>query len=775
MPSKTTTKGAETTKPRKATRSTPAPEQPGTLASAIEAEGGNVTVQGVEVDAAGSIPTGIPLPDGSVFMVVEPGQLVHDPDVDPGREPEDYDPKNKRIQELAASMKAFAARNPLGIGNDSSLVCRRAESGQLLIVEGRRRHAAAGVAGTKLAIVVRKMTTKEARIAANVENEQRETASVLCVARQFRDLREKDGLKVEEIAAAVGKEQPYVSKRLALLTLPAWVQAKLSSGELTVGTAYEGMARFVRVPEPAATKMWEALRVRWDELEGRGITAERISNMLGDIARHNSRPLDPATSYPGEEVPMFDLAAHDAVCTCKRPKIRLLASAKEHARCYDVAKWNDLQQDAKAERRKALQTSKTNGNGETEPQPQPLPAPVQPRTVGTPAAYTAPTWSDVTATFGGRAADWILADERALGDLHNATPVKLLDVNQLSPDVVQWVLSPYNGGNFRLICTDAAAIDRAVKGGGKLLRERAERVRQQDEAAFREAASALDYRSADVMAALAFNYGEPARGFVTETGKKLGLEVAGLNVDEFAKLQKKELALLLQGMAYRVQRGDFYSSDTSTERARGEVMAEATDDLRALIAAVPVPELTPAGRLLTLAARVEAGRQGAAGLVKWHDETEPAARADELGENARTWAEIVALFRREAAALAAEAEASGLDVDAIGNPEGPGSLADLIAGAAELLTHPVLALVEAEAARQAEASGSEQAREAGEQPVDGSGEGASAPAPAAGEQLVDAGDFGDDVGGAEAPNAPAPTPASPQAEPRKGRRSRKEG
>lgn len=719
------------TKTTKQQKGTAATEQPGTLAPAIEAEGGNVKVQGVEVDAAGSIPAGIPLPDGSVFMAVEPGQLVHDPDVDPGREPGDYDPRNKRIQELAASMKVFASRNPLGIGNDSALVCRRGDSGQLLIVEGRRRHAAATLAGTKLAIVVREMTTQEARVLANVENEQRESASVLGVARQFRDLREKDGLKVEEIAEAVGKEQPYVSKRLALLTLPDWAQAKLSTGELTVGTAYEGMARFVRVPDPAGTKMWEALHVRWDELEKSGVTAAAISGMLGDIARHNSRPLDPATAYTGEEAPLFDLAAHDAVCSCKRPKIRLLPSAKEHARCYDVAKWNDLQSAAKAERRKALQ----NGNGHSTPsgdepkqtEPQPLPAPVQPRNVRTPAAYTVPTWSDVQATFGNRAGDWTLSADLAPGELHNAAPAKLVDVSQLSPEAVQWVLAPY-GGKFRLICTNAAAFDRAMAGGAKLLRERTERVRQQDQAAFREAAAALDYRSAEVMAALAFNYAEPARGFVADTGKLLGLDLAGKSLGDFAKMQKKELALLLQGMAHRVRHGDFYHADTAQSRAREQLVAEATDDLRALIGAVPAPELTPAGRLLTLAARAEAGRQGAAGLVKWHDETDPAARGDELGEHARTWAELVALFRREAAALAAEGDASELDLDAIGNPDGDGSVADLIAAAAELLAHPVLAMVETEAARQAAQDGD-----------------VGAPAPASETDVAEAVEWGDEV------------------------------
>jgi ParB/RepB/Spo0J family partition protein len=738
------------------------PEQPQDAgAPVIEAEGGSVKVQGVEVDAADSIPTGIPLPDGSTFMVVQPGELVHDPEIDPGREPEEYAADHPKMKEMVASMKAFAAGNKLGIGNDTPVLCRRNDAGQLLIVAGRRRHAAAGYAGTKLAIVVRAMTTKQARVSATVENGQREGASVLGEARQYRDLREKDGMKVEEIAAAVGKQQAYVSKRLALLTLPDWVQAMLRTGELTEGTAYEGMARYVKVPEPAASEMWAVLHRRWDEIKSQGATAERIRNTLGQIARNLSRSMDPATSYPGEDAPLFDLAAHDAACTCKRPKIRLHDTIKEHARCYNVHVWDELQGTARAERRKGLQNGNGNGNGhvhdeDNAPQ-QPIPAPVKARPTVTPAAYTVPAWSDVTATYGPKADEYKLSDDRLPAELHSANPVKVLDVSHLSADVVQWVQAPY-GGRFRLICTDAPALDRAVKGGAKILRERTERMRQQEQAAFREAAAAVDYRSAEVMAALIFNYGEAPRTFATDTGSLLGIDLAGKNLDEYAKLPKKDLTLLLQAIAVRAQKGETYLRDTVPERVREQVQAECAEDFRALLASVPVPEMTKAGILLDRAARVDAGRQGAEALIQWYDDTEPVARADELSEYARAWAEMVNDFRTEANGLAADAQAFGIELDAIANPHGDGSLADLIAAAAVTLQHPTLALIAAEAERQGEqpVDGGEGASAPapeggqGEQPVDG-GEGASAPAPEAeqGEQPVDSG---------EGASAPAPRP-----------------
>ena len=104
------------------------PQSGATAAPTIEAEGGTVKVQGVDVEGAGAIPTGIPLPDGSLFMVVDPG-IKHDPDIDPGREAEEYAEDHPKMVELVASMKAFAARNPLGIGNDVPVVARRGEDG----------------------------------------------------------------------------------------------------------------------------------------------------------------------------------------------------------------------------------------------------------------------------------------------------------------------------------------------------------------------------------------------------------------------------------------------------------------------------------------------------------------------------------------------------------------------------------------------------------------------------------------------------------------------
>lgn len=749
MPSTKTQDAKRTGRSNKArgqTSGTSAPD----AGAGIEAEGDRLKVQGVEVDPAGSIPTGIPLPDGGTFLIVKPGTFAHDPEIDSGRDAEDYAESKQHMQELRDSMKAFAARNSQGIGNENAVICRPGPDGVPVIVHGRRRDAAAGFAGTMLAVIVRPMTTREARISATVENTQREDVSVLGEARQYHDLRAKEGMKVEEIAAAVGQQQAYVSKRLALLNLPAWAQAMLRTGELTEGTAYEGMARFVRVPEPAGSEMWATLHRRWPEIKAGGVTAERIRSALGQIARNLSRSLDPSVSYTGEAAPLFDLAAHDAVCNCKRPKVRLHDTLKEHARCYDVAKWDKLQEDARAERRRALQgngsgtgngsstrTAQEGGTDATTPtESKPLP-PVPDAA----ARYAVPTWAEAEEAIGPAARDHILTNDFTAAEINSAPPCKVLDVSALSPETVRIVQAP-RPGLFRVVCIDAAALKRATVGAERAVKARAERIQQQERNAFREVVAKVELRAPEVLAVLAYGYGNAPGNFGISTASLLGLDVRG-DLSSLAALPKKELTLWLQAIAYRMQKQDTsYRNEDRTAEARDACWTECAEDFRALLSAVPAPELTTAGRLQARAGRIAALWEDVAGLVA-RSEGEAGAFADEMDEYGPAWAAQVAAFRAECNGLAAEGVAFGLDLDGVTNPHGDGSLADLIGDAARLLQHPVYARIEAAAARPA----SEQASE--------DGEGAQAPAPVPeSEQVAEDG---------EGPQAPAPEPEREQA------------
>ncbi|HEX2206641.1 MAG TPA: ParB/RepB/Spo0J family partition protein, partial [Longimicrobium sp.] len=469
------------------------------------------------------------------------------------------------------------------------VVARRGEDGETLLVAGRRRDAGAGYAGTKLAVIVRNISLRDARIAATVENGQREGPSVLGEARQFRDLREKDGMKVEDIAASTGKQQAYVSKRLALLNLPDWAQAMLRSGELTEGTAYDGMARYARVPEPAASEMWATLHRRWPELKREGLTADRIRNALGQIARNLSRSMDPTVSYAGETAPLFEQAAHDAACECKRPTIRLHDTIKPHARCYNVKVWDGLQETARAERRKALQGN-GNGHGKANGEAPAADGSTQPSTIPTAAPkaqaepepiprYAVPTWEEAETAFGPKAREHVLTDDHTAAEIKTAPPSRILDVSQLSADVVRIVQSP-RPGLFRVVCSDAEALKGSTTGGERAVRERADRLREQDRAAFREAAGAVELRSPEVLAALVQSYGSTPANFYWNTAELLGLgDFRGKDTAELVKVPKRDLTLILQAIALRVMKDDrSWRYDDRTDTARQQLAAECAED-----------------------------------------------------------------------------------------------------------------------------------------------------------------------------------------------------
>jgi ParB/RepB/Spo0J family partition protein len=764
-------------------RGAQAPEGAPAGAPKVETDGDKVIVAGVDVSEAGAIPTGIPLNDGegSVFLVVEPGMLMQDPEVDPGRDPEDYAADNEDMQELVASMRAHAAAHPLAVGNHTNIILRRGPNGELWVVAGRRRHAGAGYAGTKLAAILRpNMTTAQATVTAITENGQRTGASALGEARQFAELRDRHGMKVAAIVEATGKQQAYVSRRLALLSLPAWAQAMLRTGKLTEGTAYEGMAKFAAVPEPAHSEMWATLARRWPQMEKEpgGITAARLRHNLGEIARNLSRSLDPSTYYRGETPPVFDLAAHDAACACGRPKLGISDNGiQPHARCYDVAVWDGLQKDAKAARTKALQTRTRGGKADAQPNeaegtaseaettgeaervtgeaesPASSSTPTSATTEKKPAPrprvpprYTCPAWDEVEEAFGGSTAarETVLTLDHTADEIKSAAPSVVLDVSALPVDAVQIVQGP-QPGLFRVICTDVDALKAALAAGAKAVEVRTEQIRQQDRAAFREAAGKVELRSPEVLAALVLGFGNAPSGFGAVTADRLGLgDFKNAKPAKVAELPKKDLSLWLQGVAYRWMKQDtgYTSYDPTPEQARAQIAAEAAEDFRAMLAAVPGPELTNAGRLQVRAGTIVALMDGVRELVSHHDDTQDAgAFSDELGEYAPTWAEGVEAFRAECNALASEGVAYEIDLDAIGNPHGEGSLADLIGEAAALLQHPVFARIAAEAAKQARHAEQED------------GEGAHASAPEA-EPVAEAQEDGE---GAQAP--------APEAEP----------
>lgn len=175
----------------------------------------------------------------------------------------------KRLGDLTELTKSIEG----GTGILEPLLVLPAMKGKHRVVAGHRRLAAASKAKdvTTAPCVIRAMTDAQVVEAMLVENLQRAEISAIEEARGYARLVELDS-KVADIARKVGRSQPHVKGRLALLELPDTVLAMVEADRITLGAATE-MIPFAGDDEAiadwcktAATKGddWDAARARRD-------------------------------------------------------------------------------------------------------------------------------------------------------------------------------------------------------------------------------------------------------------------------------------------------------------------------------------------------------------------------------------------------------------------------------------------------------------------------------------------------------------------------------
>lgn len=145
------------------------------------------------------------------------------------------DPDNVRddlgdLSELARSIRDLGILQPI--------VARR-HQGQLVIVMGHRRHAAARLAGLAVVpVIVRDdMDPDDVLAAMIVENGQRLDLDPIEEARALARLKRADKASDSLLADRISKSQPYVSGRLALLALTPQQQAAVRAGTLSLSRA----------------------------------------------------------------------------------------------------------------------------------------------------------------------------------------------------------------------------------------------------------------------------------------------------------------------------------------------------------------------------------------------------------------------------------------------------------------------------------------------------------------------------------------------------------
>jgi ParB/RepB/Spo0J family partition protein len=102
------------------------------------------------------------------------------------------------------------------------------------IVAGERRWRAAELAElASVPVRIASLTDRQHLTLALIENVQRQDLTPLEEAEGYRQLHDLGGLTQSQIAQRVGKAQPDIAKRLALLRLPEAVQAMIRAGTLS--------------------------------------------------------------------------------------------------------------------------------------------------------------------------------------------------------------------------------------------------------------------------------------------------------------------------------------------------------------------------------------------------------------------------------------------------------------------------------------------------------------------------------------------------------------
>lgn len=135
------------------------------------------------------------------------------------------------VSDLALSFKSVGIIEPLIVTQ---------QNGGYMVVAGARRLAAAKEAGLpEVPCIVRELDAAARAEIMLVENIQRADLAPLEEASAYERLIDLTGYSQHQLADRIGRSQAHVSKRLALLTLPAKAKKALDNGGITVADAIE--------------------------------------------------------------------------------------------------------------------------------------------------------------------------------------------------------------------------------------------------------------------------------------------------------------------------------------------------------------------------------------------------------------------------------------------------------------------------------------------------------------------------------------------------------
>lgn len=193
------------------------------------------------------------------------------------------------LAELAASIAELGVLQPITV--------RRLDDGRLEVIAGRRRLAAARIAGLDtIPATFVDVDDDQAADVALAENLHRRDLSPVEVALAFARLRER-GLNGRQIAARVGRSEATVSNYLRLLEIPAHLRERVHRRELGVGTALDLAGRRSYTPRGGAGTHGSAAAI---DLTAVTYWRRRHDRLLAGVLRILRR-------RPGTALEAFDL------------------------------------------------------------------------------------------------------------------------------------------------------------------------------------------------------------------------------------------------------------------------------------------------------------------------------------------------------------------------------------------------------------------------------------------------------------------------------------
>lgn len=134
------------------------------------------------------------------------------------------------LEELAASIKNYGVIQPI-------IVCPVGDD-TYEIVAGERRYRASKLAGnTTVPVIVKKLSSKQRKEIALIENLQRQDLNPIEEAQAYKALIDEYGFTQEQLADRLGKSRPVITNSLRLLNLNPVVIDMVINGRLSAGHA----------------------------------------------------------------------------------------------------------------------------------------------------------------------------------------------------------------------------------------------------------------------------------------------------------------------------------------------------------------------------------------------------------------------------------------------------------------------------------------------------------------------------------------------------------